>query len=207
MATIDWTAVEEAERENTVSAYKLAVLEATKLFEGRMADEHIPGKTPAEKLEAVKLHLTRPGDVTKAYAFVERLRNGATGALTKSLAKDYLQAFRQAVADLNDLTQKRDSFGAQLKLYWGLVQTKQRWLIRGLFGLGSFFVLVLFLDGTGAGQALVRGTLDVVHGFFSLIAALLIVLAVAVFAVLGTAVYLDRRGGGGRVRGEDEESE
>ena len=202
MATIDWTSVEEAERENTVSSYKLALLEAAKLFEGRMSDERIPGKTAAERLEAVKLHLTRPADMTKAYAFVERLRHGATGALTKARAKEYLQAYRQGVADLNDLTRQRDSFGAQVKLYWGLVRARQRWLIRALVGLGGFFLLVLFLDGTGIGQAIVGGTVDLVHGFFSWIAVLLAALAVVLLAVIGTAVYLDRQGG--TVRGEDE---
>ncbi|MDP4000002.1 MAG: hypothetical protein Q8Q11_01020 [bacterium] len=202
MATIDWTSVEEAEKENTASAHKLAVLEAAKLFEGRMSEEHIPGHTPAERLEAVKLHLTRPADVTKAYAFVERLRHGSTGALTKSRAKDYLQAFRQGVADLNDLTRQRDSFGAQVKLYWGLVRARQRWLVRALIGLGGFFLLVLFLDGTGFGRAIVGGVVSIVHGFFSWIAILLVSLAAVLLAVIGTAVYLDRRGG--TVRGEDE---
>ncbi|MDP9212036.1 MAG: hypothetical protein M3N59_02055 [bacterium] len=202
MATIDWTSVEEAEKENTVTGYKLALLEAAKLFEDRMEDEHIPGKTPAERLEAVKLHLTRPADVTKAYAYAHRLRHGTTGALTKERAKGYLQSFRQAVADLNDLTRQRDSFGAQVKLYWGLVRARQRWLLRGLVGLGGFFLLVLFLADTAPGQALVEGTVALVHGFFSWIAALLIGLALVVLAVLGTAVYLDRRGGA--VRGEDE---
>jgi hypothetical protein len=203
MATIDWTSVEEAEKENTPSSYKLALLEAAKLFEGRMSDERIPGKTSAERLEAVKLHLTRPGDVTKAYAFVERLRFGSTGALTKARAKEYVQAFRQGVADLNDLTRRRDSFGAQAKLYWGLVRSRQRWLVRALIGLGGFFLLVLFLDGTGFGRAIVGGVVDVVHGFFSWIAVLLVALAAVLLAVIGTAVYLDRRGG--TVRGEDDE--
>lgn len=202
MPTIDWTSVEEAEKEHTVSGYKLALLEAAKLFEERMSEERIPGRTPAERLEAVKLHLTRPADMTKAYAFVERLRHGSTGALTKSRAKDYLQAFRQGVADLNDLTRQRDSFGAQVKLYWGLVRARQRWLIRTLIGLGGFFLLVLFLDGTGLGRAIVGGIVDLVHGFFSWIAVLLVSLAAVLLAVIGTAVYLDRRGG--TVRGEDE---
>ncbi|HEY8108521.1 MAG TPA: hypothetical protein VIF43_00715 [Patescibacteria group bacterium] len=202
MATIDWTSVEEAEKENTASSYKLALLEAAKLFEGRMSDERIPGRTPAERLEAVKLHLTRPADVTKAYAFVERLRHGSTGALTKARAKDYVQAFRQGVADLNDLTRQRDSFGAQAKLYWGLVRARQRWLIRALVGLGGFFLLVLFLDGTGIGRGIVDGIVSLVHGFFSWIAVLLAALAAVLLAVIGTAVYLDRRGG--TVRGEDE---
>lgn len=203
MATIDWTPVEEAEAENTVSGYKLALLEAAKLFEQRMADEKIPGKTPAEHLESVKLHLTRPADVTRAYSYVQRLRNGTTGALTKERAKSYIQSFRQAVADLNDLTQSRDSFAAQFKLTLGALRGKQAWLIRALVGLGVFFVLVLFLADTAPGQVLVTGVVGFVHLFFSWIIGLLVGIALLVFVVIGTALYLDRRGG--KVRGEDEE--
>lgn len=203
MATIDWTPVEEAEAENTVSGYKIALLEAAKLFEQRMADEKIPGRTPADRLEAVKLHLTRPADVTRAYSYVTRLRGGTTGALTKERAKAYIQSFRQAVADLNDLTQQRDSFVAQFKLALGTLKSKQFWLIRALIGLGVFFALVLFLADTAPGQALVAVTVGFVHLFFSWIVGLLIGIALLVVVVVGTALYLDRRGG--TVRGEDEE--
>lgn len=203
MATIDWTPVEEAESENTISGYKIALLEAAKLFEQRMADEKIPGRTAADHLEAVKLHLTRPSDVTRAYSYVTRLRSGTTGALTKERAKAYIQAFRQAVADLNDLTQQRDSFAAQLKLALGTLKSKQFWLVRALIGLGVFFALVLFLADTAPGQALVAAVVGFVHLFFSWIVGLLIGIALLVVVVVGTALYLDRRGG--TVRGEDEE--
>jgi hypothetical protein len=203
MATIDWTPVEEAEAEHTVSGYKIALLEAAKLFEQRMADEKIPGRTAADHLEAVKLHLTRPADVTRAYSYVGRLRAGTTGALTKERAKAYIQAFRQAVADLNDLTQSRDSFAAQFKLALGTLKSKQFWLVRALIGLGVFFVLVLFLADTTPGQVLVAAMVGFVHLFFSWIIGLLVGIALLVFVVVGTALYLDRRGG--TVRGEDEE--
>lgn len=203
MATIDWTPVEEAEAEHTVSGYKIALLEAAKLFEQRMADEKIPGRTAADHLEAVKLHLTRPTDVTRAYSYVGRLRAGTTGALTKERAKAYIQAFRQAVADLNDLTQSRDSFAAQFKLALGTLKSKQFWLVRALIGLGVFFVLVLFLADTTPGQVLVAAMVGFVHLFFSWIIGLLVGIALLVFVVVGTALYLDRRGG--TVRGEDEE--
>ncbi len=203
MATIDWTPVEEAEAERTVSGYKVALLEAAKLFEQRMADEHIPGQTPADHLAAVRLHLTRPADVTRAYSYVQRLRSGSTGALTKDRAKSYVQAFRQAVADLNDLSQRRDSFMAQVKLYLGFLQGKQGWLIRALIGLGTFFLLVLFLADTTSGQVLVTAVVAFVNFFFTWIIGVLVGIALLVLVVVGTAVYLDRRGG--KVRGEDEE--
>lgn len=203
MATIDWTPVEEAEAEGSLPSYKLALLEAAKLFESRMADERIPGRTPAEQLASVRSHLTRPGDVTKAYSYVQRLRHGSTGALTKDRAKTYIQSFRQAMADLNDLTRSRDSFRAQLLLYLGLLKGRQQWLIRGGIGLGVFFVLVVFFADTTPGRVLVTGTVAFVHLFFSWILGLLLAIGLAIFIVIGTAVYLDRRGG--RVRGEDEE--
>lgn len=203
MATIDWTPVEEAESEGTVSGSKIALLEAAKLFEQRMEDERIPGRTPADHLEAVKLHLTRPADVTKAYSYVQRLRRGTTGALTTERAKSYIQSFRQAVADLNDLSQSRDSFGAQFKMALGVLRGKQGWLVRGLAGLGTFFILVLFLADTTPGQVLVTGMVGFVHLFFSWIIGVLVGIALLVFVVVGTALYLDRRGG--RVRGEDDD--
>lgn len=196
MATIDWTPVEEGEAEKTIAGYKVALLEAAKIFEQRMADERIPGKTAADRLASVQLHLTRPADVTKAYSYVTRLREGHTGALTKERAKAYIQSFRQAVADLNDLSQARDSFPAQVRLYLGLLRGKQKWLVRALLGLGGFILIVLFLADTTPGQVLVTGTVAFVHLFFSWIIALLIAIALIVLVVLGTAVYLDRKSGG-----------
>ena len=205
MATIDWTPIEEAESENTISGYKVALLEAAKIFEERMAEERIPGKTPGEKLEAVQFHLTRSADVVKAYSYVQRLRSGSTGALTKERAKAYIQSFRQAVADLNDLSQSRDSLPAQAKMYLGLLKGKQVWLVRALIGIGGFFLIVLFLADTPPGQALVSGSVAFVHLFFSWIIALLIAIALIVLVVLGTAVYLNRKTGGGKVRIEEDE--
>lgn len=201
---IDWTPVEEAEKENTVSGYKLALLESAKILEERLGDERVPGRTFAERVGAAQLHFTRPADVTKAMAYVEGLRHGVTGGLTKERAKVYLQSLRQAVADLNDLAQSRDSFPAQVKLYLGLLKGKQRWLLRGLVGLGIFFFGVLILADTTPGQLLVTGIVALVHLFFGLIVAILIALGVMVAVILGTAVYLGRQRGG-RVRGEDEE--
>ncbi len=203
MSTIDWTSVEEAEAEGTPAAQRLALLEAAKIFEQRMREEHIPGKTTEEKFAAVQFHLTRPVDAERAHKYIARLRFGATGALTKERASQYLQAFRQAVADLNDLGQSRDSFIGQMKVYFGLVKGKQAWLIRILIGLGAFFLLVLFLADTTPGQVLVTSLVGFVHIFFNWIIGLLIAIALLVFVVVGTALYLDRRGG--KVTVEDDE--
>jgi predicted outer membrane lipoprotein len=107
------------------------------------------------------------------------------------------------VADLNDLTQSRDSAVAQVKLYLGLLRGKQVWLVRALIGLGASFVIVLILADTVPGQVLVTGVVAFVHLFFSWIIGLLIAIAVLVVVVIATAIYLDRKGG--RVRIEEDE--
>jgi hypothetical protein len=203
MATIDWTAVEEAEKENTISGYKVAVLEAAKLLENRLKEEHVPGANTKERLAAGKLHFTRPADLKKAYDYVENLRTGHTGALTIDRAKTYLQSFRQGVADLNDLSQSRSSKVAQLKLYYGLVLGKQRWLINTLIGIAAFLVAVLLLANTTLGNLLVVGVVTFVNTFFKWLIILVIGLALVAVAVVSTAIYLDRRGG--RVTTEDDE--
>lgn len=195
MATIDWTPVEDAEAEGTAAGQRQALLEAAKIFEQRMKEEKIPGKTAEEKFRAVQFHLTRPEATERAYKYVARLRFGTTGALSKDRAAQYLQSFRQAVADLNDLSQSRDSVISQLKVYFGLLKGKQAWLTRILIGLGVFFLLVLFLSDTTPGQVLVTGLVGFVHIFFKWIIGLLIAIALLVFVVVGTALYLDRRGG------------
>lgn len=204
MATIDWTPVEEAEAEKTLAGYKVALIEATKILEQRLREERVPGRTGSERLAAAHLHLTKPAAAEKAHSYVMNLRHGHTGGLTMERAKIYLQSLRQAVADLNDLSQARDSFIAQLKLYVGLLRGRQRWLVRLLFGLAGFLVLVLFLADTTPGQVLVTGIVTGVHLFFSAILLLLLVIALSVLAVLGTAIYLDRQGRG-RIKEEDEE--
>jgi hypothetical protein len=203
-SSIDWTAVEEAEAEKTVTGYKLALLEAAKLLDERLQAERVPGRSFAERVQAAHFHFTKPNQVNRAAAYVEGLRSGVTGGLTKDRAKTYLQDFRQGVADMNDLSQSRDSAAAQARLYLGLLKGRQRWLLRGLIGLGGFLVVVLILADTKVGQVLVDGVVGLVHGLFGLIVALLIALGAVLLVVLGTAVYLDRHRSG-RVRGEDEE--
>lgn len=204
MSTIDWTAVEEAESEKTITGYKLALLEAAKLLDERLQAEKVPGKTFAERVQAAHFHFTQPEKLNRAATYVEGLRSGVTGGLTADRAKTYLQDFRQGVADMNDLSQSRDSFGAQAKLYLGMLKGKQRWLLRGLIGLGGFLLVVLVLADTSAGQWLVDGIVGLVHGLFGLIIVILIGLGSVLAVILGTAVYLDRTRKG-RVRGEDEE--
>lgn len=203
MATIDWTAVEEAEKENSLSGYKVALLEAAKLLESRLQEEHVPGADTAERLAAGKLHFTRPADLNKAYGYIEGLRTGNTGGLTIDRAKTYLQSFRQGVADLNDLSQSRSSKVAQLKLYYGLIRGKQRWLINTLIGIAVFLVVVLLLANTTLGQLLVVGVVAFVNAFFKWVIVLIVGLGLVALAVVGTAIYLDRRGG--RVTTEDDE--
>lgn len=204
MSTIDWTAVEDAEQEKSVSGYKVALLEAAKLLDERLRAERVPGRTFAERTQAAHYHFTQPEKLNRAATYVEGLRSGVTGGLTADRAKTYLQSFRQGVADMNDLSQSRDSFAAQARLYLGLLKGRQRWLVRGLVGLGGFLILVLLLADTGIGRGLVSGIVDLVHGFFGLLVALLVAIGAVLIVVLGSAVYLDKHRRG-RVRGEDEE--
>ena len=127
-----------------------------------------------------------------------------TGGLAPERAKKYLQSFRQAVADMNDLSQSRDSFGAQARLYLGMLKGKQRWLVRGLVGLGGFLVIILVLADTGPGQGLVEGVVSLVHELLGLFIALLIAIGAILVAVLGSAVYLDKHRGG-RIKTEEED--
>ena len=196
MASIDWTPVEEAEQEKTLAGYRLALLESAKIMEQRLVEERVPGSSAADRFTAAKLHFTRPKQIEQAYAYAESLRAGQTGSLTVERAKEYLQYFRQAVADLNDLAQSRDSLGAKLKLYLGLLKGRQRWLLNILIGVGGFFIGVLILADTPPGQLLVLGVVGVVHLFFKLIIGLLVFIALLLLAALGTAIYLDKRGRG-----------
>lgn len=204
MSTIDWTAVEEAEAEQTPSGYKLALLEAAKLLDERLRAERVPGKTFAERTQAAHFHFTKPDQLNRAAVYVEGLRNGVTGGLAPERAKTYLQSFRQAVADMNDLSQARDSLGAQLRLYLGMLKGKQRWLVRGLAGLGGFLLIVLLLADTGVGRGVVEGIVSLVHELLGLFIGLLIAIGAILAAVLGSAVYLDHHRGG-RIRDEDED--
>lgn len=201
--TIDWTPVEEAAQEKTVAGLKIALLEAVKILDQRLTDERLPGRTTEERFDAARFHFTKPDQVKKAVDFVTELRSGDTGGLTKQGGERHLQSLRQAVADLNDLSQKRDNILDRAKMYLGLLKGKQRWLLNTLFGVAGFFIAVLFLADTAPGQLLVEGILLIVHTFFSWFVTLLISLAVLVLVILGTAVYLDRRPGG---RIKDEES-
>ncbi len=196
MAHIDWTPVEEATKENTVVGYQVGLLEAVKILDQRLKEEKLPGRTTEERLDAAELHFTRPKQVRQAIAYVTALRTGTTNALTVEGAKKHLQALRQAVADLNDLSQSRANPIAQAKMYLGLLKGKQRWLVRGLVGIGAFFLTVLILADTAPGQLLVALVVTIVNTFFSWIITLLILLAILVLVILGTAVYLDRRKGG-----------
>lgn len=200
--TIDWTPVEEAEAEKTLSGLKIALLEVVKILDRRLTEERLPGRSTEERFDAARYHFTKPEQVKKAVDYVTELRDGNTGGLTRQGGERHLQSLRQAVADLNDLSQKRSSLVAQAKMYLGLLKGKQRWLVNSLAGLAGFFLAVLFLADTGAGQLLVAGVVAVVHTFFSWIVTLLITLAVLVLVILGTAVYLDRRPTG-RIKDEE----
>lgn len=204
MATIDWTPVEEAEAEKTLTGYKVALVEAAKVLDQRLREERVPGANLLERIQSARWHFTRPDDVERSAAFVESFQSGATGGLTKAKAKDYLQTFRQAVADINDLSQSRDSFRAQTKLYLGLLKGKQGLFLKALLVLGLAFLLILFLADTGPGQVFVTGIVGLVHLFFGLILTLLLIVGLIVVIVIGTAIYLDRRAGGGRIKEEDE---
>ena len=205
-APIDWTPVEDAEKQGGVPSLQIALVEAAKILEHRLAEEKVPGATAAERVEAAGLHLTRPNDVKAAHQYVEALRHGQTPGLTEERAKRHLQSFRQAVADVNELTRSRDSIAAQAKLYLGLLKGKQRWVLRAGMGLGVFLLSVVFLADTGWGNLLVLGVVDIVHFFFGWLVGLLIFFAVLIAVILGTAIYLDRQGSrGGRIKDESDE--
>lgn len=195
-ATIDWTPVDEAMGENTAAGYQLAVLEAGKILEQRLAAERVPGATLTERLENARFHLTDAEAVLSAAAYVEKVRFGDSPALKKPGTEKLIHIVRQAVTDIGEYGQEHDKPLVRAKTYVGILKGKQSWLVNGLLGVAGFFVLVLFLANSSPGQALTSGIVSIVNGFFSWIVTLLIIIAVIILVVLGTAIFLDRKSRG-----------
>lgn len=204
MSTIDWTAVEEAEAKGTEESFKVALLEADKLFRGRLNEERIPGHAPAEQIAAAELHFTRPKDIKVAAEYVAQLREGDTPSLGSDRAKHYLQAYRQAMADITEYGHSRSELQTRFKTAIGMLKGRQATVLRVVAGIGIFCLVVVFLADTDLGQKLTQGLVDAVHAVLRLVLIALGIVLVITGAVVVSAVILGR-GPKGRIVEEHDE--
>ncbi len=195
--TNPWQKIDEYLKENTEAGFMTAIIEANKVFEEALLSKNLPGKNIKEKLLNIKEIFDDFEKVRKARnTFLKIIKRiGYTPSPEKT--KEVLTTYYQATLDLKEIkprkfTTLKNFFKKRSKI------NLKKILKRGVIFIIAFFLVVLFLADTSAGNRITEITVNVTHFFFKRIVPLILIIIALFIIVLGTLFYLESRKKAGR---------
>lgn len=187
-----WAVVELALKENTTSGYKMACVEAEKVFRSILKDKGYPSKNINQTLLFFGwLVLDREG-LKRALAKTAQIKETFDYQLSSFETEDIINAFRQSSLDFSEkksLSRRRKIF----LFYQDYLSARVSFLKKLIVTVLLFFLTVKFLARTDLGHKMVSWVVGISDFFFSWFIITLIVLGVIAFLVVIIFAFLERK--------------
>lgn len=194
--SLDWQAVDKALAENTISGYKMAVVEAEKTFRNFLITSSIPGKNYEEKIVYVLRIVAEPEKLEYAQKIYHRIINEAYFELSLQDVKTIIAAYFQTASQLKS---RLDVMGWTKKARMEMDFRAKKLLYMAknlaLVILGVLF-LILFLAETSTGKYLTSLIASTVHFLFYKVFLVTLGVAVVLVVIIAAAVYIETRKNG-----------
>ncbi len=201
---INWSIVKEALEEGTISGYKIAVIEAGKILEKLLEQKGYPGRTTRERILNARDYFHNLEGLLRAEKIRQNLVNNLEYQLTSLQVEDAINAYHQAVIDLNsnekanlNLFQK-----AKLSLKYYL-PSKKKFLTVVLGSIFLFLLMVLILADTSIGRSFIQGVVGITHFIFSWIMIIILIIVGMGIIIIASLFYFEKRNAN-RTRIDDE---
>ncbi|MCD6194615.1 hypothetical protein J7K05_00195 [bacterium] len=190
---IDWSVIENYEKEDTIASWSMALAELAKLLNYLLEDQGYLGHSLEEKIKKAKVRFTDLKGLKASLSIYEKVFKEYGETVTLLDLKEAVKNLKKAV---KDLTAESDfsppTLLERIKTNFDyFCSDKERFYRSGLFFL-SFLIILFVLDNTHFGQNFIA----ILASFFYSILSWLILAGIIIGAVLilalGTIFFLGR---------------
>lgn len=181
-----WAEVERALAEHTASGYKMACIEAEKVFYYKLKEKGYPTGNIKQILTLFGWKLSNKDALAKALEKTEQIKTSFDYTMSSFEAEDNVAAFKAAVDDFSHA--KALSWQRKLSLFWdNYISFKSSFAKMALLSLFIFFLVIKFLSATSIGHDIVNFFVkisDFIFSWFILLLGIGIVIGLIVFGLI-----------------------
>lgn len=186
-----WGEVERALKEHSASGYKMACIEAQKVFYYLLRSKGYPTKNMKNVLAVFGWKLTDKKALQSALEKTELIKNSFEYTLSSFETEDIITAYAKAIEDFSHA--KALSWQRKVGLFWdNFISIKSSFAKKALVGVILFLVLVKLLASTKFGLAVVEATVAVSNFFFSWFLIGAIGAGILFFVIFGAMTLLEK---------------
>jgi hypothetical protein len=187
-----WHEVVKSLEENTSSGYKMACIEAEKVFRLLLEEKHYPTQNLDQTLSLFGWKLSNKDALKTALEKTEKIKNNFDYRLSSFEAEDIVEVFKQAISDFYEA--KPLTWQRKMTLFLDhYLSFDSSILKKGLLLFLLFFLIIKLLAHTSLGNSIVNLFVGWADFIFSwLLLFILISIAVFVF-VITIFVSIDKK--------------
>lgn len=187
-----WKTIDKYLQEKTESGFKIAIIEANKIFEKSLKDNEFPGKNINEKILIAKESFQDFEKLERARKTFFKIIRKFNYSPSAEETKEILTSYYQAALDIEEARPKKFfQIKKFFKKIFGL--SLKKILKRGVIYIIVFFSAVLFLADTETGNYITETTVNITHFFFKKIVPIILIIIALFIIVFGTLFYLEKR--------------
>ncbi len=186
-----WSEVEKALAEHTASGYKMACIEAQKVFFYLLRSKGYSTKNMDQTLTLFGWRLSDKDSLKKALEKTELIKNSFDYTLSSFETEDIIAAYGKAIKDFSHA--KTLSWQRKLGLFWdNYISIKSSFAKKALIGIVLFFVVVKLLASTSLGLEIVGIIVNIANFFFSWFLVVVVGAGVLVFVIFGLMTVFEK---------------
>jgi hypothetical protein len=187
-----WDEVERSLEEHSSSGYKMACVEAEKVFRHVLKSKGYPVSDINQVITLFGWRLTDKEGLRKALKKTEQIKETFDYQMTSFEAEDIVESFKQAIQDFSD--KKALSWQRRFALLWqNYISLKTSFAKKTIFGFFGFFLLIKILARTGIGHNITNIFVKIADIIFSWVVFLGTIALVAVIFIIVIFAYLERK--------------
>lgn len=186
-----WTEVEKALKEHTTSGYKMACIEAQKVFFYLLKSKGYPTKNTKNLLTVFGWKLSDKKSLAEAIVKTELIKNSFEYTLSSFEAEDIIAAYGKAVKDFSSA--RTLSWQRKVGLFWdNYLSIRSSFAKKLLVGVILFLIVVKLLDSTTFGASIVNAIVAISNFFFSWFLVVVVGAGILVFVIFGAVTLFEK---------------
>ena len=186
-----WGEVERALKEHTTSGYKMACVEAQKVFYYLLKSKGYSTKNMKTVLRVFGWKLSNKKGLQDALEKTELIKTSFDYTLSSFETEDIIAAYAKAIEDFSHA--KALSWQRKVGLFWdNYLSFKSSFAKKLLVGVVLFFVLVKLLASTKFGLSTVAVIVTISNFFFPWFLVVIVGAGILVFLIFGIMTLLEK---------------
>ena len=186
-----WSEVERTLAEHTTSGYKMACIEAEKVFYYKLREKGYPTGNIKQILALFGWKLTNKTALAAALEKTEQIKTSFEYTLSSFEAEDIVHAFKDAVDDFGHA--KALSWQRKLTVFWdNYISYKSSFAKMTLLFLFLFFLAIKFLSATKIGEQIVGIFVSIADFLFSWFLLLVGIGAIVALVAFGAVTWYEK---------------